>query len=1027
VLLVASRPIGMPILSRRAKRVLIAIVAIIVVAILWFQFVNLYVNVAWFQELGHTNVFTTEVVTRILLFFIATVGVGGVVFASLLIAYRSRPVFVPSAEVDPLAPYRTIITARPKLFAFGISGVIGVICGFSAQGSWGTVQMWLHGGVFGINDPQFGHDVGFYVFRLPMYQLVLSWLFITIALSFVAVLVTQYVFGGIRIAGGRGRRITGQAALQLSLLVGAFVLVKAVQYWFDRYDLLFSTRGGKFTGASYTDVHAVLPAKIILLCIAAICAVGFIVGAFLRSIRLPVIALILLVLSSVLIGGVWPLILQQVVVGPNAITKEQPYIQRSITATREAYGLTDQNVTYTDYNDQSKGDPAALANDTKNVPNARLLDPNLVSETFTQREQLRAFYGFEPTLSVDRYTVDGKVQDYVVAARELNVSGLQDSQQGWINEHLVYTHGNGFVAAPANELSDGYPIFTVSDLQNKGDIPVAEPRVYYSPMVDDYSIVGSAGTREYDSDDANGQTSYYSYTGKGGVPVGNLLERLVFATKYGEANFLFSSEITGNSKIMYIRDPRERVQKVAPFLTVDTHPYPAVVDGRIVYIVDGYTTATNFPYSQQVTLSDATTNSLQAATGSVRQAATDVSYIRNSVKATVDAFDGTVTLYQVDNNDPVLNAWKQVFPGLITPEDQISPELREHFRYPEDLFEVQRELLSTYYVSDPTEFYGGSNFWQVPTDPTESSVSAAQPPYYLQVALPGQTLSSFQLTSALTWLSRDYAAAYVTAESDPEHYGKINVLKLPSSTPTPGPLLIQQTFNSNSDISNYVTTRKSGGSSQVLYGNLLTLPTDQGLLYVEPLYLQGVSSSSYPQLGQVLVWYAQRVGMGATLSDALKDAAKHAPVSPPAGQSGGTTSGTGATPSTNSGGATSGTVPGSVTSVAPTTGTGVVVPPGGSATADQALSQMQEAAKALDQAKANGDLAAIGAATQRLDDAVKQYLALVPPPTGAAGTTPASSSAGTAHPGTSTDAAGTPSAGHPSGSAGSTATAHSTP
>ena len=673
----ASRPIGMPILSRRAKRVLIAIAAIILLAVLWFQFVDLYVNVAWFNELGHSNVLTTEIITRLILFVIGFVLVGGAVFGSLLIAYRSRPVFVPSAEVDPLAPYRTIITTRPKLFAFGISGVIGLICGFSAQGSWGTVQLWLHGGVFNIADPQFGHDVGFYVFRLPMYQLVLSWLFIAIALSFVAVLVTQYVFGGIRIAGGRGRRITGQAALQLSLLVGGFVLVKAIQYWFDRYDLLFSTRGGKFTGASYTDINAVLPAKIILMCIAAICAVGFIVGAFLKSVRLPVIALILLVLSSVLIGGVWPLVLQQVVVGPNAITKEQPYIERSINYTRQAYDITDNDVTYTEYNDQSQGDPALLAStDTRNVPNARLLDPNLVSETFTQRQQLRAFYGFEPTLSVDRYTIDGKAQDYVVAARELNLNGLQDSQQGWINEHLVYTHGNGFVAAPANELSDGYPIFTVSDLQNKGDIPVTEPRVYYSPMISDYSIVGSAGTREYDSDDANGQTKYYSYSGKGGVGVGNLLERLVFATQYGDFNFLFSSEITGNSKIMYIRDPRERVEKVAPFLTVDTHPYPAVVNGRIVYIVDGYTTATNFPYAQNVTLSDATTNSLQAATGSVRQADTQVSYIRNSVKATVDAFDGTVTLYQVDNSDPVLNAWKQVFPGLITPGDQISPELR---------------------------------------------------------------------------------------------------------------------------------------------------------------------------------------------------------------------------------------------------------------------------------------------------------------------------------------------------------------
>ena len=352
----------------------------------------------------------------------------------------------------------------------------------------------------------------------------------------------------------------------------------------------------------------------------------------------------------------------------------------------------------------------------------------------------------------------------------------------------------------------------------------------------------------------------------------------------------------------------------------------------------------------------------------------------------MDAFDGTVTLYQVDNDDPVLNAWKAVFPGLITPGDQISPELRAHFRYPEDLFEVQRQLLSTYYTTDPTEFYQGSNFWQVPTDPTESAVSAAQPPYYLQVALPAQAESSFQLTSALTWLHRDYAAAYVTAESDPENYGHLTVLKLPLNTQTPGPLLIQQTFNSNTDISNYVTTRKSSGSSQVLYGNLLTLPTDQGLLYVEPLYLQGVSTSSYPQLGQVLVWYAQRVGMGATLVDALKDAAKHAPVAPPVGTP---STGTGTTSPTGSGGLTT----------LPPTGGSTAPPPTGTATAEQALVQMQQAAKSLDDAKASGDLAAIGAASQKMEDAVKQYLALVGP--SGSSTAPAASASSSASAGTS--------------------------
>lgn len=966
--------IGIPAMSNRSKRVLITLGVLAALAVLWFQFVGLFVDYLWYGEIGFRQVFTTQAASRVMLFLAAGLLSGGLVLTALILAYRSRPVFVPTAaELDPLAPYRTIITARPKLFAIGISAVVAFICGVSAQGQWATVQLWLNGGDFGTVDPEFGNDIGFYVFTLPMIQLVLGWLFVVIGLCFAAVLVTQYLFGGIRLSGP-GRKITSQATLQLSVLIGLFVLVKAVQYWFDRYALLFSGRSGIFTGASYTDVNAVLPAKIILLCIAAICAIGFFVGAFMRSVKLPAIALALLVLSSVLIGGVWPLVLQQVVVRPNAITREHDYIERNIAATREAFGVGDDKVEYVEYVDKQTGDPRDLARDA-DLPNARLLDPNLLSDTFTQRQQLRNFYGFAKQLSVDRYTIDGETQDYVVAARELNVNGLSDSQKSWINEHLVYTHGNGFVAAPANKLVDGYPSFTVSDVQNQGLIPVAQPRVYYSKLATNYAIVGApegSSPREYDTDTAN-----YTYTGKGGVNVGNLFQRLVFATEYGDANFLFSSEINGASKIMYHRDPRERVTKAAPFLTPDTRPYPAVVDGRMVWIVDAYTTAQNYPYAQTVTLSDATSNSLSAARGATGQVNAQVSYMRNSVKATVDAYDGTVKLYEVDEADPVLNAWQGVFPGLISPGSEISSDLRSHFRYPEDLFEVQRSMLTRYYVSNATEFYQGSNFWKVPKDPTESQVSAAQPPYYLQISLPGSTEKpKFELTSALTWFEREFISAYISADSDPENYGKITVLKLPTDTLTPGPVLIQQLFNSNTDISNYVTTRTTSGKSQVLYGNLLTLPTDQGLLYVEPLYLRGVSSNSYPQLGQVLVWYSGRVGMGPTLAQALENAAQNAPVTPPV------SGGNGTPPATVSGG-----VPGPTTSQPPSSS--MVLPPN----AEAAVAEMDAALQELDRAKTSGDLAQIGAATQKLERAVANYLALTGENGGGsgtpAGTTPA--------------------------------------
>ncbi|MEO7125777.1 MAG: UPF0182 family protein [Nakamurella sp.] len=972
--MVTPPPAGMPVLTPRAKRVLIAVAALIVAAILWFQFVGVYVDYAWFREIQATEVFSVQLWTRVVLFAVAGVGAALVLMLVLLLAYRSRPVFLPTNEIDPLAPYRIIVSARPKLFGIGVPVIVGLICGLSAQNSWQTVQLWMHGGNFGTVDPEFGHDVGFYIFRLPMIQLILSWLFEATVLAFLSVLITQYLFGGIRLAAGSHRKVTAQAALQLSLLVGVFVLIKAVQYWFDRYDLLFSDRSGIFTGASYTDVHAVLMAKIILMCIAAICAIGFIVGGVLKSIKLPVIALALMVVSSAVVGGVWPLILQKVVVDPSAISREAPYIERNIAATRDAYAIGSDHVNYVSYNKDKDGvNPASLADaEPGTVNNARLLDPNLLSSTFTQREQLRNFYGFAAQLSVDRYK-DGTntSRDYIVAAREIDAANFGDSQAGWINQHLVYTHGDGFVAAQANTLSDGYPVFEVSDVANpKGGIPVQEPRIYYGSLAPDYAIVGAPkGTspREYDTD-----TTQYTYEGTGGVPVGGFFDRLIFATHYSEANFLFSSEINSDSKILYNRDPRERVQKAAPFLTVDTRPYPAVVDGRLVWIVDGYTTAQNYPYAQQVSLADATINSQQAAGRAAAQANEQVSYIRNSVKAVVDAYNGTVKLYQVQDNDPVLKAWEGVFPGLISPESDITPDLRAHFRYPEDLFEVQRGLIGKYYVSSPTEFYQGSNFWKVPNDPTETAASAAQPPYYLEIALPGQAKPQFVLTSAMTWFQREYISAYITAGSDPGQYGKITVQQLPPETQTPGPVLIQQLFNSNTTISNYVTTRNTPGRSQVLTGNLLTLPTDKGLLYVEPLYLQGVSTSSYPQLGQVLVWYNNSVGMGPNLQAALENAgpADLSAVTP--GTSGSTTplptTGTSGLPTTESGGVSP-----------PSSSSGPSVSLSVPANAGQALANMQQAQQTLSEAKSSGDLGRIGNATQQLYNAVQQYLELSGP------------------------------------------------
>ena len=956
-------PTGAPALSRRT-RVLLIVGAVVLIALLaGSRLLDYYVNWLWFGEVGYRGVFSTIVLTRIVQFVLVAVVFAGLIAATLAVAFRSRPVFVPvSGPEDPVARYRTVIIQRLRVFAIGVPLVIGVIAGLAAQGDWQTTQMFLHSTSFGTVDPVFGADVSFYAFQLPFYRWVLNLMFVAVTLCFALSLVTHYVFGGVRLAGRAGQ-VSVAARAQLAVIAGVFVLLKSVAYWLDRYSTLLndsSDNGGVFSGASYTDLNAVIPAKIILLFISLICAAAFFAAVFRHNLQLPSIAIALLVLSSVLIGAAWPAVLEQFVVRPNANVRESVPIQRNIEATQQAYGLTPDKVKYSDYSGQSNATPSAVRQDTPTVSNLRLLDPSKVAKTFTQLEQRKNFYGFPPKLDIDRYNVNGTVQDYVVAARELDSSALTGNQNDWINRHLVYTHGNGFVAAPANQVnsalddaagSGGYPNFTVSDTGNKGDIQVAQPRIYYGELITDYSIVGSTqGTapREYDSDADN-----VTYNGTGGVPLGNLFNRLVFATAYGERNILFNGSINQNSKILFVRDPSDRVSQVAPWLTLDGDPYPAVVDGRVQWIVDGYTTLDNYPYAEQTSLGDATADTLP---GVRRLPNKQVSYLRNSVKATVDAYNGTVTLYAFDEKDPVLKTWMKVFPGTVKPASDISPALRAHFRYPEDQFKVQRELLTRYHVKSPAEFFSTVSFWDVPPDPTVSTAGTVpdpQPPYYVLAGLPGQEGASFQLTSALVSLRRPFLSAYVSVSSDPTSYGKMTVLQLPADTQTPGPQQVQNQFVSLPQVSQELNLLRQNQTT-IDYGNLLTLPVAGGLLYVEPIYIERANQdTSFPQLARVLVSFGGKIGYDARLDVALNE------VFGP-----GVASGVAPAPSSGGGG-------GGAASSAPAVGGS----PGSSAELKAAVSDINGALGRLKSTQQSGDFAGQGDALSQLDKAVKRYQA----------------------------------------------------
>jgi uncharacterized protein len=954
---VANRPpAGVPTLSRRA-RILIAVgAAALVVLIVGSRLVDTYVDWLWFGEVGFRSVFSTVLVTRIVQFLIVGLVVGGLLALNIVIAYRTRPVFVPVAGPDdPVARYRTAIVQRLRVVGIGVPALVGLLAGLSALGDWQVVQMFLHGTNFGVTDPQFNNDVGFYAFELPFYRRMLAWAFVAVVLSFLGALITHYLFGGLRLAG-RGGQLSGPARVQLAVLAGVFVVLKAVAYYLDRYGLLFSDRNPLFTGASYTDLNAVMPAKIILMCIAVICAVAFFVGAILRNLQLPAIAIALLVLSSILVGAAWPAVLEQFVVRPNANEREAPSIQRNIAATRDAYGITDQQVTYSQYSGRSEASPADVRSDTATIPNIRLLDPNVLAETFTQLQQRENFYGFPDKLDVDRYTIGSETQDYIVAVRELESASLAANQRNWINQHLTFTHGNGFVAAPANTVNSalndagsgegGYPVFTVSDTSQQGDIPVRQPRIYFGELIDDYVIVGGdpgSRAREFD-----GRPENYTYEGRGGVPIGGWTNRLLFAAYHGERNILFNQAIGTDSKIIYNQHPRDRVLKVAPWLTVDGDPYPAVIDGRIQWILDGYTTLDNYPYAQRTVLGRATTDSLS---GVSRLPNDEISYIRNSVKATVDAYDGTVTLYAVDESDPVLRTWMNVFPGTVQPSSAIAAELREHFRYPQDLFKVQREMLTRYHVNDPSVFFTNDDFWNVPSDPTQNQQGVDQPPYYVLAGPPiGEGAAEFQLTSALVSLRRPFLASYISVGSDPDNYGEIRVLELPGESQTLGPEQVQNRFVSSAVVSTELNLLRQS-ETDVRYGNLLTLPVGGGLLYVEPVYIERANQqAAFPQLNRVLVAYGDRIGYAPTLREALNQVF-----------------GAGAGDAT--------TVPDQQTNVP---GQASPLPPaaiGGTVNSEmrQAVTDIADALNRLRQAQGAGDFTAQGEALADLDAASKRF------------------------------------------------------
>ena len=860
-----------------------------------------------------------------------------------------------------------------------VPAVVGLFAGIAAASQWRTVLLWINRVPFGSTDAHFHKDIGFYVFTLPWLDYLTGFFTMILILGTLAAALTHYVYGGLALQG-RGAHTTTAARVHLCILLAAIVLVRAASYWLDRYDLT-TKESSLITGITYTDAHAVLPTKAILAVAAIVCAALFISTIWTRSWRFPLLGLSLLLVLAVAVGGIYPALVQNFKVKPSESVLEQPYIQRNITATRKAYGLDGTKTE--SYNAGTTVSAGQLRNDTATIPGIRIVDPSLVSPTFQQLQAIKSYYRFPDSLDVDRYRIDGKLRDTVISVRELDLRGVPTGQRNWINDHTRYTHGFGVVAAYGNERgADGQPVFFEKDIPPVGPLGTFQPRVYFGEKSPDYSIVGGPkGTKpqelDFPNQSATGQKNN-TYQGDGGVPVGSFLHKAAYAIKYRDLKIMLSDSVNSDSRLLDHRSPRERVQRVAPWLKVDGNPYPAVVDGRIQWIVDGYTTSANYPYSSLQSIGNATSDTLTARNQNVAAIqAGKVNYIRNSVKATVDAYDGSVHLYAWDSQDPLLKAWSNAFPGSVEPMSKISGDLMAHLRYPEDLFKVQRELMTRYHVTNASAFYQGSDYWEVPDDPTQQA-TISQPPYYLSIAMPGQKSPEFSLTTTFKPTGdRPVLAGYMAVDSNAGDqtgkrrpgYGQIRLLELPRDTTVKGPGQVQNDIESSNvdsprfpqTLSQFLSLNRQEGS-QVELGNLLTIPVGGGMLYVEPIYVSAKTGNSYPLSRAIVVGFGNKLAWSDTLDRSLDGLF---------GGNSGATAG-------DSGSEGQGQGPSSPSSSSPST-------PGATSTGkvdktalNQALAQAQQAYNDGQAALKRGDFAAYGKAQERLKEALAKAVKAAP-------------------------------------------------
>ncbi|HSK23562.1 MAG TPA: UPF0182 family protein [Egicoccus sp.] len=820
----------------------------------------------WFGARGYREIFTTILFTR----FGLGIGFGlllaALIAANLMLARRLRPFYIPSTpQQAQIQRYRELADPYLPWLIAGIAAIFGFTSGAAVSAQWESFLLWMNGGTVGTTDPQFGIDLGFYLFDLPFLSFIQTWLFTSLILTAMLTVGAHYLLGGIR-PEAEGEKLLPAVRVHLFVILAVILAVRGWGYWLDRYQLLYSPRG-TVTGASYTDVNAELPALYLLLGVTVIAILLVLYATRQRGFLLPGAAVGLLLVASIILQGAYPAAIQRLRVDPQELNREREYIDRNLAATRDAFGLDEVSLdTFTIANDLNQQE---VDDNQVTLRNIRLWDPGVLQTTYQELQALRPYYEFRD-VAIDRYEIDGDLRQVMLGTREL--SDLPESSDTWQNRHITYTHGFGLVASQVNTANEqGQPVFLAANIPPRGDdevVPGEEAAIYFgSSPTPAYSLVRTEAD-ELDFEDPETQEQVTTvYDGQGGVEINSLARRLAFALRFGDYNLVLTSLLDDDSRIIFNRQVRERVRSVAPFLELDSQPYPIVADGRIKWIVDAYTTSNHYPYAEQGILQ----------TGD-RQI--PVNYVRNSVKVVVDAYDGDVTFYRVQDGDPVLDAWEQAFPGLISPATEASDALAAHFRYPQDLFWLQANLYTRYHIPTAEGFYNRADEWDIPPDAPAAVNRGADPnnlqaadtplfPYYLLMRLPGAEEEEFVLIQPYLARERDNMVAWLAGRSDGEHLNELFAVRFPSDQLVLGPPQAQARIEQDEDISAYITLRDREGTS-VIRGNLQVLPIADSLLYVEPIFLRS-DNAEIPELAQVALVLGERTAFAPTFAEALAD------------------------------------------------------------------------------------------------------------------------------------------------------------